>query len=217
MTGLNFSGLSIIGRRCVTMGLAGLMLASCAVAEIATRQPATIYELTPKSTFDGDMRRESGSILVETPTANAGLNNARIALRPDPTRIDYYAEARWADVLPVMVETLIRESFDNSQKINVIAANSLSARADYALLPQIREFQAEYDQGIDFPPLVKVHIQAKLVTLPRRETLITVDEEASLRAEGTGLPFIISTFDETFGKVQKRLVTEVIRKLNNSE
>ena len=54
------------------------------------------------------------------PTATAGLNSARIALRPTPTTLEYYARASWIDVVPVMVQNLLAESFDNAGKIDVL-------------------------------------------------------------------------------------------------
>jgi ABC-type transport auxiliary lipoprotein component len=81
----------------------------------------------------------------EVPTATAGLNTARIALRPSPTTLDYYADGSWIDVVPVMVQNLLLESFDNTGKLDVIGREAVEMRADYALLTFIREFQADYD------------------------------------------------------------------------
>ncbi len=148
---------------------------------------------------------------VEVPTATAGLNTARIALRPTPTTLQYYADASWIDVVPVMVQNLLLESLDNTGKLDVIGREVVDVRADYALLTHIREFQAEYDgKG---PPKVRVRLQARLVRLPRRTSVASTSEEFSVRADDTSLPAIVRAFDEAFGKAAKRLVEWTTRQI----
>ena len=81
---------------CLRLGVVAgcLMLGACAAAlEFATAEPPRLYELTPKSTFANDLPTVSGRLSVEVPSATAGLNSARIALRPTPTTLEYYAGA----------------------------------------------------------------------------------------------------------------------------
>jgi cholesterol transport system auxiliary component len=89
--------------------LAGcLALGACAAAlQLAAPEPPRLYELTPKSTFADDLPTVRSRLTVEVPTATAGLNSARIALRPTPTTLEYYAGASWIDVVPVMVQNLV--------------------------------------------------------------------------------------------------------------
>ena len=83
--------------------LAGL--AACSPADfIASRPPPKLFELTPKSTFPPDLPQARSTVRVEAVTATAGLNTTRIALRPSPTELDYYAGVLWIDVVPVMVQ-----------------------------------------------------------------------------------------------------------------
>ena len=87
---------------------------SCSAAapplQFATAEPPRLYDLTPKSTFADDLPTVPGRLSVEVPTATAGLNSARIALRPTPTTLEYYAGASWIDVVPVMVQILLDRS-----------------------------------------------------------------------------------------------------------
>ena len=123
-----------------------LALGGCAAAlELASGAPPRLYELTPKSTFADNLPAVDARLAVEVPTATAGLNNARIALRPTPTTLEYYARASWIDVVPVMMQNLLLESLDNAGTIDVLDRGVVGVRADYALLTHVREFQAEYD------------------------------------------------------------------------
>jgi cholesterol transport system auxiliary component len=197
-------------------GLVCLVLAGCAALEFANRQPPSLYSLTPKSTFDPDLPETGARLSVEVPTATAGLNTSRIALRPSPTTLEYYARASWIDVVPVMVQNLLLESLDNVAKVDVLGREVVGVRADYALLTHVREFQAEYENP-DQPPLVRVRLQSRLVRLPRRTSLVATSAEHTVRARGTAVPDIIKAFDEAFGKVSKRVVEWTISAIAEAE
>jgi cholesterol transport system auxiliary component len=188
-----------------------LALGACAAAlELASPDPPRLYELTPKSTFADDLPEVEARLSVEVPTATTGLNSALIALRPTPTTLEYYAHASWIDVVPVMVQNLLIESFDNADRIDVLGRGVVGVRAEYALLTNIREFQAEYDGA--GAPKVRVRLQARLVRLPRRISLGSTSEEVVVQAEDTSMSAIVRAFDQAFGKVTKRLVEWTIRR-----
>jgi cholesterol transport system auxiliary component len=193
-----------------------LVLGGCAAAlELASGEPPRLYELTPKSTFADDLPEVDARLSVEVPTATAGLNVSRIALRPTATTLEYYARASWVDVVPVMVQNLLLESLDNAGKVDVIGRGVVGVRADYALLTHVREFQAEYDE--DGEPAVRVRIQARLVRLPRRTSVAATSEEFMVDAGATSMPAIVRAFDEAFGKATKRLVEWTIRQVAAAE
>jgi cholesterol transport system auxiliary component len=187
-----------------------LALGACAAAlELASPDPPRLYELTPKSAFDDDLPGVDARLSVEAATATAGLNNARIALRPTPTSLEYYAHASWVDVVPVMIQNLLIESFDNSGKIDVLGRGVVGVRAEYALLTDIREFQAEYEG--EGAPKVRVRLQARLVRLPRRVSVGSTSEESVVQAQDTSMPAIVRAFDQAFDQAAGHLVEWTIR------
>lgn len=200
-------------RRICGLLLIAVFLTSCAAAQFARRQPPKVYELTPKTTYDEDLPELQARITVESPSATTGLNTARIALRPDLTQLDYYAGVLWVDVVPVMVQSVAIESLDASGRIDALTLESAGTRPDYSLRLHIREFQAEYDNGTDEPPLVNVRLQARLLELPRRETVATTSAQHLERASGTSIPTVVRAYDSALGKVLKRLVEWTIEEI----
>lgn len=194
-----------------------LPLAACTPFAITRRTPPTLYSLTPKTTFADNLPDLDLRILVEPPSAASGLNTARIALKPDPTLLDYFANAMWIDVVPIMVQTLMTESLDASGALDVLGPDAIGLRPDYILKIHIREFQAEYDEGLDHPPLVNVRLQARLLGMPRRESLATVSAQQFIRAEATSLDQIVLTFDEALGRVLRRLVQWTMEEIVKAE
>ena len=173
--------------------------------DFVTVEPPRLFELTPKSTFEDDLPRVDARITIDVPTAATGLNTARIAVKPTPTQFEYYARASWVDVVPVMTQTLLLQSFDNSGKIDVLGRGSYGLRADYGLLINIREFQAEYkDQQAT--PEVQVKLQARLVKMPRRSTIASTSVVGLAKAKSRKMADIVVAFDEAFGRAAKDLV-----------
>lgn len=195
--------LSGLGRGLVV--LACLAQGACAAAlQLARPDPPRLYELTPPAAFAAGLPEVAARLAVEVPTATAGLNVARIALRPTPTTLEYYARASWIDVVPVMVQNLLIEALDDVGRLDVVGRGAVGVRADYALLSHVREFQAVY-RGPGAPE-VRVRLQARLVRLPRRESLAATSAEAVVQAEGTSMPAIVRAFDQAFDQVARRLV-----------
>jgi len=152
-------------------------------------------------------------LLIEPPTAASGLNTARIALRPDPMLLDYFANAQFVEVLPIMVQDLVRDSLDATGSLDVLGPDATGLRADYVLRLHIQDFQAEYDRGLGQPPLINIRIQLRLLGLPRRESLATARGQQTLRADGTALETVIQGFDQAMGLVLRRIVTWTIEEI----
>jgi cholesterol transport system auxiliary component len=201
--------------RFATIGACCFLGACAAALNLAAPEPPKLYSLTPKSTFVDDLPDVDARVSVETPTATAGLNTARIAVQPTSTTLEYYAGGRWVDVVPIMVQNLFRESLDNAGKLDVLGREVVGVRADYALLLHIREFQAEYDESEQ--PIVRVRIQARLLRLPRRTSIAATSKAYTIRAADGSLPAVVSAFDDGLGKAMRRLVEWAVREIDEAE
>jgi cholesterol transport system auxiliary component len=167
-------------------------------------EPPNLYTLTPKSTFSPDLPKVDWQLIVEPPVAAAGLNTSRIALQRSPVTLEYYANANWTDIAPLMVQTLLIESFENTGKIVAVSRESTTLRADYLLKTELREFQAEYDNS--GPPRARVRINAKLARMPDRAIIGSYTVERNERATSGDLPAIAMAFDEALGGAMRRVV-----------
>ena len=193
--------------RSVTLTVALSALLSACTGNLlpgAGNDPPSLYVLTPKTTFSKDLPKVAWQLTIPLPIADAALNTARITLRQNPISLEYYARANWVDTAPQMIQTLLVESFENSGKIIGVGRQSVTLRADYSLLTDLREFQAEYiGSG---PPRVRVRLNAKLVKMPQRTILATETFEALEPAASSDLQAVVSAFDVALGKTLKRIV-----------
>ncbi|UYN93691.1 MAG: membrane integrity-associated transporter subunit PqiC [Enhydrobacter sp.] len=194
--------------RLAAAAAATVLLAGCELINAAT-EPTDLYTVTPKSTFDADIPSVYWQLAVEVPASAANLNTGRIALAMTPTSSDYYAKAAWTDRAPLMVQTRIVDSFENTGKIVAVARESIGLRANYQLQPDLRNFEAMYFYG--GTPIVKVRIIAKLVQLPDRQIIGVATFERCVRAREDKIPSVVRAFDQALGSVVKRLVAWTLR------
>jgi len=181
-----------------------LALAGCS-GLLGGGAPAHLYRLTPKSTYPPNLPHPSVQLLVDVPLAPAGLDNSRIALSRSPISIDYFADSEWTDRAPLLVQTAILQSFENSKAITALDRESVGLRADFILRTEIRHFEAVYDSS-DGPPEVWVAINVRLVNPSSRDVVAQSVFERRQRASANDVPSIVSAFDEALGGVMKDIV-----------
>src|ERR1700736_6872171 len=104
-----------------------------------------LYRVTPKSTCPASRPHLPTQILVDVPLAPAGIDSPRIALSRSAVSIDYFADSEWTERVPLLVQTALLESFENSGAIAAIDRESIGLRAEFILKTAIRNFEGLYD------------------------------------------------------------------------
>lgn len=192
---------------------AALAVAGCqSLIPGASRDPPRLYELTPKSTFDPNLPRLRGQLVVETPEAASGLTTSKIAVKQKATTLDYYARSEWSDLAPRLVQTKLIESFENSGKIVGVGREGAGLRSDYILKSELRHFEAQLYDGIK--PKIRVVINVKLVKMPDREIVANQSFERTHEADNADIDALIEAFDEALGGALKRIVEWSIREMD---
>jgi cholesterol transport system auxiliary component len=179
------------------------------------REETRLFNLSPKNTFASDLPTADWQLTVAIPVAQAALNNTRIALQRQPLTLEYYSYANWTDTAPIMIQTLLVESFANSGRIVSVGRQSANLRADFNLLTELREFQAEY-RGASVPT-AHVRVTAKLIRMPERTIISSDSFEFRDKASGTDLTAVVAAFDHALGKTLKRIVEWTLREGSKAE
>lgn len=182
------------------------LAAGCSVPLPGGGERPQLYVLTPKSTYPADLVHVKWQLLVEKTTSPAALDTQRIAVSYSPIEIDYFARANWTDRAPEMVQRLIVESFENSDRIVAVGSDSIGLRSDILLKTELREFQAEYESRTGGNPGIRVRINAKIIKMPQRVIVASKTFESVVDAKTNGMEHIVTAFDEALGKTVRSIV-----------
>ncbi len=185
------------------------LVAGCTGVLPGRGEPPRLFTLTPKSTFADDLPRADWQLVIEEPVAAESLDTSRIAVQHTALSLQYYKQVRWTERAPLMVQTLLVESFENTGKIVAVGRLSTDLRADYVLKTDLREFQAEY-RGNE-APVARVRLIAKLVKLPERAIIAAHAAEEVVPAKSSEIEDVVMAFDEALGKVLKSIVEWTLR------
>lgn len=193
--------------------LVAAALSGCGLLTLPGSGPAPVlYDLSPKTSFDENLPNISAQLIIEEPSAARGIDSDRIALRPRPIEIKYFAGSRWSDRAPKMVQTLLVESFENTGKIVAVGRQSIGLRSDYVIKCELREFQAEYFDAAGIPT-IHVGLNVKLVKMPEARIIASRTFEQSGLASANDVAAVVDSFDATLGKVLRRTVEWSLREV----
>jgi cholesterol transport system auxiliary component len=198
-----------ISRRWLAAGAVAFLLAGCA-SLLGLHPPPHLYRITPKSTYPANLPHPAIQLLVDVPLAPAGLDTPRIALSRSAVSIDYFADSEWTERVPLLVQTALVQSFENSKTIAAIDRETIGLRADFTLKTEIRHFEASYDSP-NGAPEVWVAIIARLVNPAGRDIVAHASFERRERAKANDMPQIVLAFDEALGGVMADIVVWTAR------
>jgi cholesterol transport system auxiliary component len=167
--------------------------------------PPHLYRLSSKGGFPANLPHRPVQLLVDVPLAPAGLDSSRIALSRSAVSIDYFADSEWTDRAPLLVQTALLDSFENSRSINAIDRESVGLRAEFILKTEMRHFEAVYDSP-NGPPEVWVALNVRLVNPADRDIVAQTSFEGRQRASTNDVPSIILAFNEALGSVMREIV-----------
>ena len=123
----------------------------------------------------------------------------------NPYEIKYYADARWAERAPRMVQTLLVESFENTGRIVSVGRQSIGLRSDFNVKSELREFQAELREGTTVP-VVRVTLNVKLIAQPNQQIVASASFERREAAKAADMLSVIEAFDMALGSVMREVV-----------
>ena len=172
--------------------------------------PAQLYRVIPAHNFPPGLPHLPVQVLIDEPSAPAGLDTTRIALSRSAVSIEYFADSEWTDRVPLMVQTALLESFEDSKALSAINRESLGLHADFILKTEIRHFEALYDSPNQAPE-VWVAIITRLVNPSGRDIVSQTSFERRVRAKTNDVPQIVLAFDKALEGVMEEIVVWTAR------
>lgn len=144
--------------------LAALLSGCSAISAIGdATTPLDAYELrapTDEPVAQGRTLRRD--LIVELPSTSGALDTDRIMIRPHPLQAQYLPRARWSDTTPVMLQTLMLRSIENTNALRYVGRRPLAGSGDFALISELTDFQAELDEASD-TAVIRMRLRARIV------------------------------------------------------
>ncbi len=197
-------------RRAMTAAplLALLTLASCTGIQTLQRAsaPVDLYQLSPKSTFSPNLPDVSWQIVVDEPTAASAVNTDQIAVKPNPYQVQYFPGSRWVDRAPVLVQTLMVESFENTGRASSVGREAIGLTPDFTLVTDLREFQAEVPENGEAALVVNVRLNVKIVDEPEGVIFASESFDRKVQIGSTEMVDVVHAFDTALGGTMREAV-----------
>lgn len=186
-----------------------MLLAGCSGMLKSDLAPVQTYVL---NTDQQQQPGESLAVNLAIPQIDAlpGLNTDRIALLRLPSRLDYYAEARWPDHLSRYLQSFVLHTAFNRGDLQSINNKLLPDIKNYILDIYIIDFQAEYSQeeGEEIPT-IHVQLAATLQNAKQQKLIGMLREDVRIKAKQNRMGPIVLAFEQALQQATRQLLTNV--------
>ncbi len=156
----------------------------------------------------GAYRKTSQTLKVELPTVAPELDTDRIALVQFDGRQDYIANAKWADFLPVIIQSSLVQSFAASGRYANVMADDTPAPARYELVTRVEQFEIRMTSGVA-PAMARIKMHFKLMPSGGGRVLAEAEVERSQPIAVFQLTRMMDGLSRLFEEVQTTAVAQM--------
>jgi cholesterol transport system auxiliary component len=149
------------------------------------------------------IKMRSTQLVVDPPSIYPPLDNQRIALKPTPQRIDYFADVEWADRLGNLIQDSIIYSLQNTSPFKATSRNAEGISPDYLIKTDIRQFLVEQN-GEAGKAIVEYYIQ--LIRVSDREVTSTKAIKTEYKVPSLEIKNIIHGLNQAHIKALEQIV-----------
>ncbi len=204
--------------RTLALAAAFLLCTGCAAGLLDTKQPAQQTYVISAAPQPNAARAVDLPVhlAVGRPIVGPGLYTERIAVIHGDRRLDYFSASRWSGTVDVLLQSLLIESLRNTGRLAGVQ-NDLSAfTANYLLQTDVRDFQAEYAQGVE-APLVRVNLVCTLGLIRARQPLDEYVAGATAQAADNTMAAVIAAFETAYREAARIAVQRTLQALKVAE
>ena len=194
--------------------MAALLLGGCATISSISEatKPLDAYELRAPS----DIPKVQGSLprhlVIETPVASGALDTDRIMIRPRLFQTAYLPGIRWVNTAPVMLQNILVRSLTDTNALRYVGRRSIGGIADYALISELTDFQAEIGPGED-AVTARIRLTARLVREEDATILGTHTVETTVAIPSAETEAVIAGLDAATRTALRELSIWMLRRM----
>ena len=188
-----------------TLAVAGLV-AGCSAFSAVKDATATLEVYTLRAPQAETVARNPAPIdlIVEIPTTSGALDTDRIMIRPSALQAQYLPDVRWGETVPVMVQSLLLRSLEDSQGFRYVGRRPIGPGGDFAVLSEVTDFQAEISGGEG--AVVTLRLTVRLVREEDAEIVAGRTFTATAATTSTEAPALVEGFDRATQEIMGEIV-----------
>ncbi len=186
-----------------------------AIGEATT--PLDAYEL--RAPGEGPVARGrplQRDLVIEIPNASGALDTDRIMIRPNPLQAQYLPRARWSDPAPVMLQTLMLRSIENTNALRFVGRRPLGGAGDFALIAELTDFHAELIPKTD-EAMIRMRMIARIVRESDASIIAMRTFSSSAPAESVETLALVESFNTAVEPLMQDLARWVLASLGIRE
>ena len=147
----------------ISLTCAALLPGCAAISALSgAATPLENYDLAAPADAPQARRSIARQLVVEVPTAPGALMTERILIRPRPLQAQYLPDGQWASEAPVMMQTLMVRTLEDSNGFRHVGRRPLGSFGDFVLISELTDLQAEAQPEGD-GATIRVRLTARIV------------------------------------------------------
>ncbi len=187
--------------------LALSLLSGCFSGLNSKAPPEQRYLLRSEITKPSTPAQPAGTVEVLRPSASPGLVGSRIAVARAGGRLDYYANARWVEEAPALLQSQIIDALRTGGRFATVESDVEPFVAQYLLSVNIANFQAQYiDAG---PPTVFVTLNCTFGHRTDRTVIVSFLAQGSARATADHLEAVVAAFRAATSQAMQQIAENI--------
>lgn len=134
-------------------------------------------------------------IRIDRPSATQIFNSSDIVVTEDGQKLSAVAQAQWSEATPIIIQNAMIEALEGSSQFVGLIPTS-GARTETRLHLGIKNFEANFDNGLESAPLAIVNYRVTYARADDRKLLGTHSVRKTVRAQSINVSAIVAAIED---------------------
>ena len=134
-------------------------------------------------------------VRIDRPSASQVFNTTDIVVVQGDQKLSTIAQAQWSETMPIIIQAAMIDALEGSSKFIGLMPTS-GARTETRLHLDIKNFEANFDNGPDSAPLAEVQYRVTYARADDRTLLGTHSVRQTVRAQSINVSSIVAAINQ---------------------
>jgi len=145
-------------------------------------------------------------IRLDRPSATQIFNSSDIVVTEGGQKLSAVAQAKWSEVTPIIIQNAMMEALEGSSQFVGLIPTS-GARTETRLHLVIKNFEANFDNGLESAPLAIVDYRVTYARADDRKLIGTHSVRKTVRAQSINVSSIVAAIEDANDEAMSDIVS----------